>query len=136
MAAEIRIFNSSSLRFLPKKKVTEAVKRVLKEENINTASINIIFLDDNEIRKMNNKFLRHDYPTDVISFNFDEDELAGEIYIGAETAKRQANEYNVSLTNEIKRLSVHGALHLIGYDDASDEERLKMRELENKYIKE
>ncbi len=136
MAAEIRIFNSSSLRFLPKKKVTEAVKRVLKEENINTASINIIFLDDNEIREMNNKFLRHDYPTDVISFNFDEDELTGEIYIGAETAKRQANEYNVSLTNEIKRLSVHGALHLIGYDDASDEERLKMRELENKYIKE
>jgi probable rRNA maturation factor len=60
--------------------------------------------------------------------------LYGEIYVSLETARRQANEYGVAVVNELARLAVHGALHLLGYDDASDEDRKTMHELENTYI--
>jgi len=54
--------------------------------------------------------------------------------ISADTAERQAKDYKVSLKNELKRLAVHGALHLAGYDDSTDKERAKMTELENKFL--
>lgn len=58
----------------------------------------------------------------------------GEIYISAETAEKQANEYGVSLTNELMRLTAHGALHLCGYDDGTEADKEAMHKLENKYI--
>ena len=73
--------------------------------------------------------------TDVITFPIDEEPpIYGEIYISIDTARRQAEEYGVSLRNELCRLAVHGALHLAGYDDATPKQREKMHNLENQYI--
>ena len=134
MAIDINIYNESFEGKLPKKKISDAVMRVFAAENVSDAKIDIVLCNDNYIHSINKEFLSHDYATDVITFNLDEEILTGEIYISYETATIQAKEYKVSLTNELMRLAVHGALHLLGYDDADDESRQKMHELENKYI--
>lgn len=130
----INIFNSSSSKLLPKSKIKDGILNTLIGENIDSAQIGIIYVDDNEIHRLNKEFLNHDYTTDVITFPLDEESIEGEIYISVDTAKSQADDYAVSLTNELLRLAIHGTLHLIGYDDASDEDREKMHQLENKYM--
>lgn len=130
----IEAYNATSIPRIPLARMRRAVKNVLEGEKVKKAEVNIVVMDDTSIHEMNKTYLNHDYPTDVITFYLDERPLAGEIYISAETARMQAAEYGVSFTNEMMRLAAHGALHLVGYDDATDEEREKMRTLEDKYI--
>lgn len=134
MTYEINIFNESSVKRLPKKRVKDVIIRIFKDHDINLCNLNIIYLNDAGITELNKDFLKHDYVTDVISFLLDKETMDGEIYIGALQAKRQAKEYMITLSNEIIRLAAHGALHLVGYDDETAEAREKMHELENKYI--
>ena len=68
--------------------------------------------------------------------SLDEEKVDGEMYISTETAARQSKEYNVSQTNEIIRLVIHGVLHLLGFDDSSDELRQRMHEEENRVLRE
>ncbi len=132
---EINIFNDTERKRLPRKCVAALVEKVLKSNKIKNAGINIVYVSDENILDINKKFLKHNYVTDVITFDLDEEKkLIGEIYISADTAERQAKDYKVSLKNELKRLAVHGALHLAGYDDSTDKERAKMTELENKFL--
>ena len=99
---------------------------VLRKEGIRHADVNCIFLSDAEIQRINKKYLRHNYPTDVISFTIDTDPvLEAELYIGLDVARRQAKEYRVLIREEILRLVVHGILHLCGYDDKEDFENFK-----------
>ncbi|MBP7214635.1 MAG: rRNA maturation RNase YbeY [Candidatus Kapabacteria bacterium] len=107
---------------------------IFEEYNIKDAKIRIVFIYDNEIKEINNRFLHHNSPTDVLSFNFEEENLEGEIYISIETAEQQAKEYKVSLTNELLRLLIHGILHLLGYEDNTIKKRKIMHNLEDKYL--
>ncbi len=135
MAIEIEIYNQTDRKFLPVKKMKETAAAVFSGEGKTDVELGIIILDDNAIHQMNIEFLQHDFPTDVITFNLDEEDfLAGEVYLSADTAEKQAKEYGVSITNELMRLAAHGALHLCGYDDATTEQRDFMHSLENKYI--
>ncbi|MBI5325295.1 MAG: rRNA maturation RNase YbeY [Ignavibacteriae bacterium] len=134
MSVNIRIFNDSGFKKLALSKVERAVRRTLKSEGFKDADINIVYINDSEIKKINKKFLNHNNITDVISFKLDENVLEGEIYIGTGRALKQANEYGVSLTKELMRLAVHGTLHIIGYDDYDKNKRFEMFNLENKYI--
>lgn len=131
----LKVFNSSSLRFLPIKSVIKKVEALLLEYKVVEATISLIYMDNNDIKDINNQYLEHNYPTDVITFSLEDDKIDGEIYIGAQIAKEQADEYKVSLKNEAIRLAIHGTLHLLGYNDDTDEKRLVMHQLENKYIK-
>ncbi|MCX6152692.1 MAG: rRNA maturation RNase YbeY [Candidatus Kapabacteria bacterium] len=132
---EINIINSSPISFLPKKKVHTVIERILLDHKKKNGTINIIYTSDDYLRNLNKQFLNHDYNTDVLSFQLDEEgSLDGEVYISSETAVMQAQEYKVSLSNEILRLAIHGTLHILGYDDAEIEAKQKMTELENKYI--
>ncbi|OJX61362.1 MAG: rRNA maturation RNase YbeY [Candidatus Kapaibacterium thiocyanatum] len=108
--------------------------RACKGQKVRNAWIDIIILDDKSIRRMNRDFLDHDYATDVITFPLEDIPLTGEIYISLDTARKQADDYGVTLVNELSRLAVHGALHLMGHDDATDEDRAGMHKLENRYI--
>ncbi len=134
MAIEVEVYNSSGIRRLPEKKIRGTAERTLRGEKISNALIRIIYLNDDEITKLNKEYLNHDYSTDVLSFQLGEDEIEGEIYIGVETARQQAKDCKVSLTNELMRLTSHGCLHLIGYDDKTEKQRQAMKELEDKYI--
>ena len=131
---EVRVFKDLERKHLTDKEIRSVVTGTFVGENIKDANINVIFVDDDIILEMNKKYLNHNFTTDVITFDFDEENIAGEIYISVDTAERQAKEYNVSLKNELKRLSIHGVLHLIGYDDDTDEKREIMHQLENKYL--
>jgi len=128
------IINDSTHTRIPKAKITQAVIHTLQGESVEAADICIILLNDDKIHEMNREFLQHDYPTDVITFPLEQTPLEGEIYISIDTAAEQAKEYKVSITKELMRLAVHGTLHLIGYDDSTDEERARMSDLETRYI--
>ena len=130
----IMIMNDSNHTRIPKAKITQAITRTLQGESITVADICVILLNDKKIHEMNREFLQHDYPTDVITFPLEDNPLEGEIYISIDTAIEQARDYNVSVTQELMRLAAHGTLHLIGYDDSTDEERARMSELETLYI--
>lgn len=118
-------------------KIATAAAHLLDLKN---ASITIIATDDAYMRDINRQFRRHDEPTDVISFSnrdnpfpeidVDNEEI-GDLYISIERADRQAREYRVSIDDEVKRLVVHGILHLVGYDHErsdSDEEIMLSKE--------
>jgi probable rRNA maturation factor len=134
MPVNIKIFNSSSFKYLPKNKVVSAVKHLLSDYKVTDCEINIVYLDDKNIKPINKQYLNHNRPTDVISFTIETSPLTGEIYMGVETAKKQSMDYKVSFTNEILRLAVHGCLHILGYDDSTEDLRHEMHLLEDKYI--
>jgi rRNA maturation RNase YbeY len=130
----VNLFNESGIKYLPKKRVNRLIERTLKNEGIREGDVNVVYFNDEDIESMNIHYLGHHYPTDVISFKLDEEPLLAEIYIGAEVADRRKNEFKVSLSQEIARYAVHGALHVAGYDDKTDAEKNLMKNLENKYL--
>lgn len=119
---------------IPRKVIANAVDHVLAAEGICDAMITIVLCDDALIRQINVEFLKHDWATDVITFPLRECPLEGEIYISVETAARQAVEYGISTRTELIRLAVHGTLHLLGYDDTTETNRLLMHSRQELYL--
>lgn len=134
MPVTVTVTNASGARYRGQQAMISSVERAVKAHKVKHARIDIILLTDRRIRTLNKQYLQHDYATDVLTFPLDEQPLYGEIYVSLETARRQANEYGVTVVNELARLAVHGALHLLGYDDADPADRRVMHELENTYI--
>jgi rRNA maturation RNase YbeY len=90
---------------------------------------------DEWLRAINVEHLQHDYFTDIITFDLsDENELFGELCISLDRAKENSHNLNTSLDQELKRLIIHGALHLKGYNDKTPEEEKEMRQLEEQYL--
>ncbi len=103
--------------------------------------ISLTFVDDEEIKELNNEYRNVNKSTDVLSFPLDENEfdipgntLLGDIIISAETAKRQSKEYGHSLEREIAYLTAHSMFHLMGYDHMKEEEKQIMRDKEKKVM--
>lgn len=93
------------------------------------------FLDDKGIRDMNIKHLDHDYATDIITFGYEEGKrINGEVFIGWETVQQNAKDLGVEYREELCRVLAHGLLHMIGFDDHSDEEKKVMRNEEEKCL--
>ena len=109
---------------------------VLTNQGTDDGHATIIFTSDDFLRKMKKKYFNMDVYTDVITFNLEEESesLDGEIYISAQRALENAKKYHVNWKDEILRLVIHGSLHLMGYNDETEEEKEKMTSLENKYI--
>jgi rRNA maturation RNase YbeY len=115
--------------------VLRALNLVYLGEGKELPSLAIVFTHSRAIRKMNREFLKHDYVTDVIAFPLGEDGgVEGEIYINLDAARKQAREYGVTYTQESQRLLIHGALHLLGYDDTTIRKKKKMSEREDRYV--
>ncbi|RCK72053.1 MAG: Metal-dependent hydrolase YbeY, involved in rRNA and/or ribosome maturation and assembly [Ignavibacteriae bacterium] len=132
----ISVFNNTKEYRIVKKETISLVKNVLKAEKVKKANINIIFDNDEFMLYLNKNYLKHNWITDVISFQFGEkNKIDGEVYIGLQQAERQAQTYNVEFSEEVSRLVIHGVLHLIGYDDNKIGDRKLMRSKENLYLK-
>jgi len=133
----VRIHNTTK-RHVPRKAIKELILEALRlhGEPELSADVNVIFVDDSEIRRLNTQFLGRDRPTDVIAFNLSDspEHLEGEIYVSVDTAQRQAKDYAVTFWNELCRLAVHGALHLLGFDDATDDQKKRMTAEENRVL--
>lgn len=131
---KIAIFNNTSKKRLPRKKITQKIWNVLSYFK-SDKEINIIYVDETEIIEINKKYLGHNYVTDVISFDLsDERNSIAEVYICIQQAERQAKEYNVSLENELSRLAIHGVLHILGFDDKTVQQMQKMHKLEDMFL--
>jgi probable rRNA maturation factor len=106
-------------------RVEAAVHHVLRAEGVEEAEISVALLDDTAIATMNQEYLEHEGPTDVITFAMhdgDEPPL-GDIYVGVEQAVRQAAEFGATPAEEVLRLAVHGTLHVLGYEHPEGAER-------------
>ena len=116
--------------------IERAVSSVLSDANIANAEISIAVVDDRTIWKLNREFLEHDYPTDVLSFvlSHDDGRLEGEIVVSADTAAREAEQHDWPADNELLLYVVHGALHLVGYDDSTQDQRQEMRGREKQIL--
>ena len=98
--------------------------------------VTIIFCSDNYILDINMKYLQHDYFTDIITFDYcEKNTLSGDLFISVDSVRENALLYGApSFEDELNRVIVHGLLHLIGYDDHSDEQVAVMRQKENYYL--
>lgn len=112
------------------------LSRVIVSENKNEGEINYIFCDDDYLHNINVEYLNHDTLTDVISFDYSlGNELNGDIFISIERVQDNALDFNVSFSEELKRVMVHGILHYCGYKDKTDKDELIMRQKEDEKIK-
>jgi probable rRNA maturation factor len=103
------------------------IERALVLKNISNTSIEFNFIDNKKIIEINKKYLKKDYATDIISFNLGEsDSILGDIYISIEQALINSKKFKNSFEKEIKLLIIHGILHLLDYEDYSEQEQQTM----------
>lgn len=111
------------------------LKMVAESEIKKLGAINIIFCSDNYILDVNMKYLQHDYFTDIITFDYCENNvLNGDLFISIDSVRDNAEFYNTDFAEELNRVMVHGILHLIGYDDHTPEDIAVMRSKEDYYL--
>ena len=117
--------------------ITIWLKYAISKENKELGEINYIFCDDQYLLKKNQEYLQHDTFTDIITFDYTEkNRLSGDIFISIERVKENAITFAVPFDNELRRVIIHGVLHLMGYKDKSKEDAEKMRNKENFYLSE
>ena len=132
----IRYFQED-IRFDLKQKMQNNrwLKMVAGSEMRRIGAVNIIFCSDNYILDVNMRYLQHDYFTDIITFDYcEKDILSGDLFIRIDSVRENALFYGVPFADELDRVMVHGLLHLIGYDDHTEEQIREMRAKEDYYL--
>ncbi len=115
--------------------ITAWVRRVAKDYGKVVGDVNYIFVDDATILSVNRRFLGHDYYTDHIGFDYSEgNALSGDIYISLDTVRTNAELYGATFPEELRRIIIHGLLHLCGLRDKSPEEQTRMRQAEDRAL--
>lgn len=133
----IIFFNEDiDFKFQGKNNFKAWLKKVADKEGFKIKDLNYIFCSDEYLHKINVDYLDHDTLTDIITFDNSEDEstIEGDIFVSIERVKENSQTLNTVFDEEIKRVVIHGLLHLCGHDDYSIEEKVEMRRLESKYI--
>lgn len=121
-----------SLPDLDFKKIEAWLIEVASSYDKKIGSLNYLFCNDEEILRVNREFLRHDYYTDIITFDYShKDRVSGDIFISVDTVRDNAEEMGVTYDEELIRVIVHGLLHLCGIDDKGAGQREIMEENEN-----
>ena len=132
----VRYYNEN-VDFVLKHKLlnNRRLKTVAGSEMKKLGNISIIFCSDDYILDVNMKYLQHDYFTDIITFDYcEKDFLNGDLFISIDSVRENALYYGTEFADELNRVMVHGLLHLIGYDDHSEEDIKMMRYKENYYL--
>lgn len=112
------------------------IKKVITSENKEIGEINYIFCSDEYLLERNIKYLNHDSLTDIITFNYCKGKIiTSDIMISIDRVKENSTIFDNSFSEELHRVMIHGILHLIGYDDKTEKEKILMREKENFYLK-
>lgn len=116
--------------------VKKLIEKVISEEGKISGDLNFILTNDTILKEINVQFLKHNYYTDVVSFDYGEHNIiAGDIYISIDTVKINAKNYKVSYRLELVRVIIHGVLHLCGYEDKTAMEKDVMRRRENSWLR-
>ena len=111
------------------------IENLVKSYGFELDELNYIFCDDTYLLEINRQYLNHDYLTDIITFPYDtEAGLKADIFISIERVAENGLQYKAAFEEELRRVMIHGVLHLIGFSDSSDEEKAIMREKENEAL--
>lgn len=135
----ITITITNRQRTLPvdRRRMRQAVRRIVGDAGITEARINVAIVDDATIAKLHQEFLNDPTPTDVLSFVLERSPqaLEGEVVVSADTAQTCAPRYGHPAEDELLLYAIHGTLHLVGYDDATPGKRAVMQKKEQEYSK-
>ncbi len=115
--------------------IKNSIKELINNEGKRMGCINYIFVSENKILEINNLYLGHDYITDIITFDYcEEDQVSGDLFISPECITSNALQYGVPFQEELMRVMAHGVLHLLGYKDKKPEEQKVMRNKEDGFL--
>jgi len=118
-----------------KRKLRTWIRTTIASENKDIQVINLIVCSDPYLLSINKSFLERDYLTDVIAFDYsDMENISGDIFFSIDRIRENAIKFNTKVTDELHRVIIHGILHLIGYNDKQENERIIMREKESYYL--
>ena len=114
------------------------IKKILSKYDLRVGDINYLLTNDDQVLQVNKEFLGHDYYTDIITFdtsdyefNPHQDKISADIVISVDTVRANAEFYGAPFEDELHRVIIHGILHLIGYDDHEEEDKILMRQQED-----
>ena len=130
-------FSTQNMFFSLKNKILikKGILSLIKKEKKKAGNISFTFCDDKFLLALNKKFLKHNTLTDIITFQYPTEELSSEIFISIPRVKENAKKFNASFENELRRVMIHGVLHLCGYKDKSPAAKKAMRNREDHYLK-
>ncbi|MCE7073621.1 rRNA maturation RNase YbeY [Dyadobacter sp. CY327] len=117
-------------------KTKKWIKNTSISEGYEIADLNYIFCDDDYLLEINKQYLDHDYFTDIITFDNSEEDnvIEGDIYISVDRVRENAATFNADFETEMRRVLIHGLLHLMGYDDTDEKLKAAMRAKEDQYL--
>ena len=134
MVRNLRVYNNKVINKLTIHKLVNLLK---KELNFTIKNLEISFVNSSEIVQLNNKYLHHNYSTDIITFDYSklDSSLEGEILISIDDALYNSKKFRMSFKEELIRLVIHGILHLLGYKDEKISEKKVMKTKENSLLR-
>ena len=129
MSQSIQFFTEQTDFILPKQShVSKWISLCISKKDKNVGALNFIFCSDEYLLTLNKNYLNHNTYTDVITFNYVEEEtISGDIFISIDRVQENASELNINFNEELYRVIIHGVLHLIGYSDKTPEEAQEIR---------
>lgn len=111
------------------------LKDLILQEHASPGQINIVFTSDSNVLELNKKYLSRNYLTDIITFDYTENQVvAGDLFISITRVKENSERFDVTFHMELKRVIVHGIMHLLGYGDRNEKEKSLMRKMEDRYL--
>lgn len=120
-----------------KQLISKWIELIINNHKREAGEINIIFTNNYFIKELNKQYLKRNYTTDIITFDFNNQNIiSGDLYISVDQVYNNSIEYNSKFLNEVYRVIIHGILHLLGFNDQNEKERSIMREQENSCLKE
>jgi probable rRNA maturation factor len=133
---EVEVNDQQRIYPVARQRFIQAVQQILTEQGVRRASISIAVVDKATMHALNNRYLQHDEPTDVLSFVLTAESgyLEGEIIVCADVAADAAAHYHWTVQDELLLYVIHGTLHLVGFDDHTPGERQEMRDRERYFL--
>lgn len=130
-------FYSQEYTDLPVSSLVFSLPLLIVAEGFIEGEISIIICSDDELLEINRNHLNHDYYTDIITFDYSEGaNINGDLFVSIDRIKENSDKFEVRFEEELHRVIFHGVLHMMGYNDKSNEEQTLMRSKENHYLKE
>ena len=121
---------------IDEEKLANWIESIAKLYNKEIGEISYLFCDDEKILEVNQQYLNHDFYTDIITFDYSEENMiSGDIIISLQTVESNSQMYNTSFLEELHRVIIHGILHLSGLNDSTEEEEKVMRDAESNALK-
>ncbi len=128
-------FPNKKFSFSQRRELKEFISRLFKQEKTRLGGLYYIFCSDKYLLDINREFLKHDYYTDIITFDLSvSDSVSGEIYISIDRVRENARNMGLSFALELHRVMFHGALHLCGYNDKTKKDKARMSSREDFYL--